>query len=93
MRTLRSVTYESTEHHPAFEEYSETIYELAEDGVAVIQARIAERLDVSRPAVSEMIRRMEKEGLVATDGDGVISLTPEGRELATTIVRRHRLAV
>lgn len=84
--------YEPSEHHPAFEEYSETVYELAEDGVEVIQARIAERLEVSRPAVSEMIRRMEKEGLVAIDGRGVISLTTEGSRLATTVVRRHRLA-
>ena len=50
----------SGEHHPAFEEYCECIFELAEDDVDVIQARIAERLEVSRPAVSEMIRRMEK---------------------------------
>ena len=84
--------YESAEHHPAFEEYSETVYELAEDGVPVIQARIAERLEVSRPAVSEMIRRMQKEGLVEVDEGSRISLTKDGNALATTIVRRHRLA-
>ena len=84
--------YEQTEHHPAFEEYSEAIFELAEDGVPVIQARISERLEVSRPAVSEMIRRMEREDLVNIGCDGEITLTSEGGELATTIVRRHRLA-
>lgn len=84
--------YEPTEHHPAFEEYSETVYELAEDGVEVIQARIAERLEVSRPAVSEMIRRMQREGLVKVDADAHISLTDEGEQIATTVVRRHRLA-
>jgi len=84
--------YVAAEHHPAFEEYTETIWELGEDGVEVIQARIAERLDVSRPAVSEMVRRMEKEGLVAIDHRGVITLTPDGLTLATTMVRRHRLA-
>lgn len=86
------MAYNSAEHHPAFEEYSETIYELDEDGITVIQARIAERLDVSRPAVSEMIRRMESEELVRVDDSGVISLTKSGLLLATTIVRRHRLA-
>ena len=30
------MSYDSTEHHPAFEEYTETIYELAEDGITVI---------------------------------------------------------
>ena len=83
--------YTSPEHHPAFEEYCETIYELAEDGLKVIQAPIAERLSVSRPAVSEMIRRMTEEGLVTTD-HGEITLTESGRSLANTMVRRHRLA-
>ena len=78
------------EHHPAFEEYCECIFELAEDDVSVIQARIADRLNVSRPAVSEMIRRLEAEGLVSTD-DG-IHLTDTGQSLGTKVVRRHRLA-
>ena len=78
------------EHHPAFEEYCECIFELAEDDVAVIQARIAERLQVSRPAVSEMIRRMDGEGLLTTHG--AIRLTPRGEALAQRTVRRHRLA-
>jgi len=86
------MSYDSTEHHPAFEEYTETIYELAEDGITVIQARIAERLDVSRPAVSEMVRRMDSEGLVVVDDNGHILLTDSGESLATTMVRRHRLA-
>jgi DtxR family Mn-dependent transcriptional regulator len=78
------------EHHPAFEEYCECIFELAEDDVDVIQARIAERLNVSRPAVSEMMRRLEAEGLIET-GKG-IRLTDDGQLLATKVVRRHRLA-
>ena len=84
--------YESSEHHPAFEEYSETIFELEEDGIEVIQARIAERLEVSRPAVSEMVKRMGSEGLVDIAEAGTIRLTPAGRSLAQTIVRRHRIA-
>ncbi|MCP3990792.1 MAG: metal-dependent transcriptional regulator [Actinomycetia bacterium] len=84
--------YESPEHHPAFEEYTETIFELAEDGIDVIQARIAERLDVSRPAVSEMVKRMHRAGLVDIDEQANIALTSEGRSLATTVVRRHRVA-
>jgi DtxR family Mn-dependent transcriptional regulator len=78
------------EHHPAFEEYCECIFELDEDDVDVIQARIAERLQVSRPAVSEMIRKLESEGLVVHDG--TITLTDAGSALAQRVVRRHRLA-
>ena len=79
------------EYHPAFEEYCEAIYELHEDEVEVIQARIADRLVFSRPAVSEMIKRMEGEGLVAT-AKNRIQLTIKGRQLAERVVRRHRLA-
>jgi DtxR family Mn-dependent transcriptional regulator len=83
--------HQPREWHPAFEEYCEAVFELREDDVDVIQARIAERLEVSRPAVSEMIRRMEKADLVVVDS-GTIRLTAEGLSLAESVVRRHRLA-
>jgi DtxR family Mn-dependent transcriptional regulator len=83
--------YQTPEFHPAFEEYCEAIYELREDDVAVIQARIADRLMVSRPAVSEMIKRLESDGLVAVDHNA-ITLTKNGLRLAERVVRRHRLA-
>lgn len=79
------------EHHPAFEEYCECIYELHEDNLEVIQARIADRLQVSRPSVSEMIKRLSEEKLVLVT-DGHITLTAKGEELAQRVVRRHRLA-
>ena len=82
--------YESPEWHPAFEEYCETIYELGEDDLDVIQARIAERMEVSRPAVSEMVKRLEAEGLI--ESGRKITLTEKGMHLAETVVRRHRLA-
>lgn len=85
------VQYQSREFHPAFEEYCEAIWELQEDDVAVIQARVAERLMVSRPAVSEMIKRMQSEGFVVLKGT-TINLTNEGKDLAEQVVRRHRLA-
>jgi DtxR family Mn-dependent transcriptional regulator len=83
--------YRAPEYHPAFEEYCEAVFELREDEIDVIQARIAERLEVSRPAVSEMIRRMETEGLIRLDGT-TVRLTDDGTEVAERVVRRHRLA-
>jgi DtxR family Mn-dependent transcriptional regulator len=83
--------YQTPEFHPAFEEYCEAIYELKEDDVEVIQARIADRLMVSRPAVSEMIKRMEHEGLVTIERNA-IALSTDGLRLAERVVRRHRLA-
>ena len=81
----------TAEWHPAFEEYCETIYELSEDSVEVVQARIAERLEVSRPSVSEMIKRLAADGFVETT-HGTIRLTAAGTQLAERVVRRHRLA-
>src|SRR5829696_8607698 len=78
------------EWHPAFEEYCEAIFELREDDVDVIQARIAERLNISRPAVSEMIKRLEAGDLVTVGRR--IELTEAGKRLAERVVRRHRLS-
>jgi len=85
------MAYQTREFHPAFEEYCETIFELAEDGIDVIQARIVERLEVSRPAVSEMIKKMDGAGLIKIDGNRIY-LTRRGKDLAKQVVRRHRLA-
>ena len=83
--------YRNNDYHPAFEENCETIFELQEDGVDVIQARIVERLQVSRPAVSEMIKKMADAQLVSVK-KGSISLKKDGMKLANQVVRRHRLA-
>jgi len=79
------------EHHPAFEEYCECIFELREENIEVIQARIVERLQVSRPSVSEMTKKMEAQGLINIV-ESFITLTPAGEALAQQIVRRHRIA-
>ena len=71
-------------------EYAEAIWELEEAGIPVLQARIARWLGVSPASVSEMIRRMQTEGLV--DISDEVRLTEEGRHLAAVVVRRHRLA-
>jgi DtxR family transcriptional regulator, Mn-dependent transcriptional regulator len=79
------------EYHPPIEEYLTTIYELAEDGVTVIQARLVERLGHSAPSVFEMVKRLGQKGYVELDGR-TIRLTTEGRALAESVVRKHRLA-
>lgn len=64
---------------------------MTEEGATIQQARIAERLGVKPASVSEQIHKLEKAGLISIEGR-VISLTPEGDEVATPLVRRHRLA-
>jgi DtxR family Mn-dependent transcriptional regulator len=77
--------------HPPVEEYLEAVHELEEEGVPVIQARLAERLGHSAPSVSEMVRRLRGEGYLAPAGRAV-RLTAKGRRLAESVVRKHRLA-
>ncbi len=79
------------EFHPPVEEYLETMLALAEEGVPVIQARIAERLGRSAPSVSEMLERLIDEGYVSRQGRR-LDLTESGRTLAEKVVRKHRLA-
>jgi len=77
--------------HPPVEEYLKTIYELCEEGVPVIRARLAERTGHSAPTVTETVRRLSTGGLVETSGR-LIRLSERGNELAERVVRRHRLA-
>jgi DtxR family Mn-dependent transcriptional regulator len=77
--------------HPPLEEYLEAIHELEEEGTQVIQARVAERVGHSAPAVSEVIRRLKSEGYVTVE-DRAVHLTDRGRDRAESVVRKHRLA-
>jgi DtxR family Mn-dependent transcriptional regulator len=80
------------EHHDATEEYLEAILEIEEEGVVPIRARLVERLGLSAPAVSETVNRLVDHGYTELLDDRSLRLTPKGREVATSIVRRHRLA-
>ena len=80
-----------TGYHPPLEEYLEAIHELEEEGTQVIQARLAERVGHSAPAVSETIRRLKADGYVTVE-DRSVQLTGKGRARAESVVRKHRLA-
>lgn len=75
------------------EMYLRTIYELREDGVVPMRARIAEQLDHAGPTVSQTVARMERDGLVTVDPhDRHLELTPKGDLIAVRVMRKHRLA-
>lgn len=74
------------------EMYLRTIYELEEEGIVPLRARIAERLGHSGPTVSQTVARMERDGLLAVEGDRHIELSDEGRLMAMRVMRKHRLA-
>jgi DtxR family Mn-dependent transcriptional regulator len=74
------------------EMYLRTIFELEEEGIVPLRARIAERLHQSGPTVSQTVARMERDGLLTVEGDRHLQLSDEGRRLATAVMRKHRLA-
>jgi DtxR family Mn-dependent transcriptional regulator len=74
------------------EMYLRTVFELEEEGIIPLRARIAERLSQSGPTVSQTVARMERDGLLRVEGDRQLSLSATGRTLATRVMRKHRLA-
>ncbi|MBA2531554.1 MAG: metal-dependent transcriptional regulator [Nocardioidaceae bacterium] len=74
------------------EMYLRTVYELEEEGIVPLRARIAERLHQSGPTVSQTVGRMERDGLLSVEGDRHLELSDEGRRLAMRVMRKHRLA-
>jgi DtxR family Mn-dependent transcriptional regulator len=74
------------------EMYLRTIFELEEEGVVPLRARIAERLAQSGPTVSQTVARMERDGLLNVADDRHLELTPAGRSRAVSVMRKHRLA-
>jgi DtxR family Mn-dependent transcriptional regulator len=74
------------------EMYLRTVFELEEEGIVPLRARIAERLHQSGPTVSQTVARMERDGLLTVEGDRHLELTDQGRVLATRVMRKHRLA-
>ncbi|WP_028650043.1 metal-dependent transcriptional regulator [Nocardiopsis sp. CNT312] len=74
------------------EMYLRTVFELEEEGIVPLRARIAERLHQSGPTVSQTVARMERDGLLRVENDRHLVMTDEGRRLATHVMRKHRLA-
>ena len=82
----------TTQASPATEEYLQAVYTLADEGGQVIGARLAEFLRISPAAVSEMVHRLERDGLLRLDERKEVRLTDRGFSEASRVVRRHRLA-
>jgi len=74
------------------EMYLRTVLELEEEGIPPLRARLSERLGLSAPSVSEGVARLEDQGLLQLAQDRTVQLTAEGRERATQVMRKHRLA-
>src|SRR5438552_7294934 len=73
------------------EEYLETIYNMSAEDEVVIGARLAEKFHVSAPTVTEMLKRLVRDGFIEMDAKRQVTLTEEGNRAAEAVLRRHRL--
>lgn len=74
------------------EKYLRAIYELTEEGTAALRIRVAERLSVAASSTGETVARLEDRGLVKVDDRRALHLTETGEQVASRVLRRHRLA-
>lgn len=82
------------DHKPSktIEDYLQVMHYMSRDGATIIGARLAERIGVAPPTVTATLQRMVRHGLITMDDHKAVHLTPEGKEQAESIVRRHALA-
>ena len=73
------------------EEYLETIYNMSAEEEVVIGARLAEKFRVSAPTVTEMLKRLVRDGYIEMDSKRQVTLTEAGNQAAEAVLRRHRL--
>lgn len=73
------------------EMYLETILVLSRQKSQVRAIDVGEHMGYSKPSVSRAIGLLKQGGFVVVDGDGHITLTDAGAEVAEKIYARHRL--
>jgi DtxR family transcriptional regulator, Mn-dependent transcriptional regulator len=79
---------------PAVEDYLKAIYQLEQEepkAGSVTGQRIAERLGVASPSVTNMIKRLSELGLVEHERYRGVELSDTGERIALEVVRHHRL--
>lgn len=76
---------------PNKEDYLKCIYEIGTEVEKISNKEISSRMQVSPPAVTEMIKRMISEGLLVKDKSRGYLLTDLGSQLVSDLYRKHRL--
>jgi DtxR family transcriptional regulator, Mn-dependent transcriptional regulator len=75
----------------AEEEYLQILFWLQEAGLPMNGANVARAMQLSAPAVHEMVGRLERDDYITRGKDRTIAFTAAGAAHAAGIVRRHRL--
>jgi len=86
-----ALQFESVKITISKENYLKAIAEAESEGETVIAATLARWVNVSPPAVTMAMRRLKRDGLIEVGKDGVVTLTDEGREIASRLLTRHHL--
>lgn len=77
--------------HESAEMYLETIYTLTQNNTTVRSIDVAEALGYSRPSISRAVGLLKKDGYLAVDDDGFLTLTESGLGVAEKIFERHTI--
>ena len=75
--------------HESAEDYLESILIIQEQAGQVRSIDVVNKLGYSKPSVSIAMKKLRESGYITMAGDGNISLTGSGREIASRIYRRH----
>ena len=77
--------------HKTIEEYIETIYVLEQESGRALTGMIAERMKVKPPSITEMLQKLEREGLIRYKSYTGAVLTASGRKMAQELMEKHRV--
>jgi len=75
----------------SIEEYLQTLYTLEEEGKPATTTEVAKRLRFAAPSVTEMLKRLAKQGYIRYEPYKGATLTDQGRRIASKITRKHRI--
>jgi len=79
-------------HSVSIEDYIKTIYLINQDEQVRVSGKLlAERLQISNAAVTDMARKLDEKDLITYQKYKALELTETGRLMALKLVRRHRL--
>ena len=71
------------------EDYLEAILQLNNEGKNPISIDVVKKLGFSKPSVSIAMKKLREDNLVIIDDNGVIYLTPKGKEIAEKTLEKH----
>ncbi|MEM9888949.1 MAG: metal-dependent transcriptional regulator [Bacteroidota bacterium] len=74
------------------ENYLKAIFKISEKEESPVSNKaISEAMETSAASVTDMLRRLKRDGYINYESRKGVTLTDKGKRIATTLVRKHRL--